>query len=73
MEELAFGFRVSKDTGLRFIGLETLNQRLRDGNCKIVEIVPGDTVMHKVGEDDEHVRLTFGGCDFIAKLADDLG
>jgi hypothetical protein len=60
MKELQVGLRIHPVDGLSFFGLDDVNNLLQDG-ATIRSLEPGGTLMGKVDEDAENVRLRFTG------------
>jgi hypothetical protein len=56
-----------RNEGLHFVGLEEVNEALRDG-AAIARIEPGEAIMEKSAEHEDCVRLVFGGCNFTLVL-----
>ena len=61
MQELEVGIRIQIKEGISFIGIEQVNDLITRGGV-VTELQPGGALMQKLGEDDEHVRLTLSGC-----------
>jgi hypothetical protein len=60
MTEIIIGVRISRENGIRFFGIEEVNEALKRGAC-VVSVAPGDVVMMRTGESEGKVKLAFGG------------
>ncbi len=71
MKEIEVGIRIRPGEGIRFFGMEEVNELIRRG-ARVVAIEPGDAILNKIGEDGDKVRLVLGGCN-IRVILDDSG
>jgi hypothetical protein len=63
MNTYTFEFRLDPTTGLRFVGIDEINNAIAQG-AKVIRIEGGDAILEKVGTENEKVRLLFSGCRF---------
>ena len=69
MIEIGVGIRIDPEEGLSFRGIDQVNGLINLG-ASVVSIEPGGAIMRKLGEDDDDVRLTLGGCEMKVVLDD---
>jgi hypothetical protein len=54
-------FRLDPTMGLRFVGIDEINNAIAQG-AKVIRIEGGDAILEKVGAENEKVKLLFSGC-----------
>ena len=66
---LEVGIRIEPQSGIRFFGVEEVNQRLKAG-ARVLEVRPGGAVFAETGRDQENVTMTLAGCQIQIVLED---
>jgi len=63
------GIRIDPQSGIRFFGIEEVNQRLQAG-ARVQQVRPGGAVFSETGRDEKNVTMTLAGCQIQIVLED---